>query len=91
MRKWVVAMAALWAAGFASPAAWAQQTILARSGAWEVFEGKTDQGRDVCGISATVGERYFGLKLFGGNDTFSGNWSDNDESLGVVDITNSSP
>lgn len=29
--------------------------------------------------------------LFGGNYTFSGNWSDNDESLGVADITNSSP
>jgi hypothetical protein len=28
---------------------------------------------------------------FGGNYTFSGNWSDNDESLGVADITNSSP
>lgn len=29
--------------------------------------------------------------LFGGNYTFSGNFSDNDESLGVGDITNSSP
>ena len=29
--------------------------------------------------------------LFGGNFTYSGNWSDNDESLGVGDITNSSP
>lgn len=71
MRKWIVAVVVLWAAGLAIPAAWAQQTILARSGAWEVFDGKTEQGRDVCGISATMGERYFGLKLFGGNDTFS--------------------
>ncbi len=29
--------------------------------------------------------------LFGANYTFSGNWSDNDESLGVGTITNSSP
>lgn len=29
--------------------------------------------------------------LFGANYTFSGNWSDNDESLGVTNITNSSP
>ena len=36
-------------------------------------------------------KRFSNRLLFGGNDTFSGNWSDNDESLGVVDITNSSP
>jgi hypothetical protein len=29
--------------------------------------------------------------VFGANYTWSGNWSDNDESLGVADITNSSP
>jgi hypothetical protein len=29
--------------------------------------------------------------LLGANYTFSGNWSDNDESLGVANITNSSP
>ena len=72
MRKWMIAVVVLLATGFVVPAAWAQTTILARSGVWEVFEGKTDQGgRDVCGIAAQVGERYFGLKLFGGNETFS--------------------
>ncbi len=36
-------------------------------------------------------KRFSNGLLFGGNYTFSGNWSDNDESLGVGDITNSSP
>ena len=36
-------------------------------------------------------KRFSNGLLFGGNYTFSGNWSDNDESLGVADITNSSP
>ena len=71
MRNWIVALAALLTIGLILPAAWAQQTILARSGTWEVFEGKTSNGRDVCGISATVSDRYFGLKLFGGHKTFS--------------------
>lgn len=36
-------------------------------------------------------KRFSNGLLFGGNYTFSGTWSDNDESLGVGDITNSSP
>ncbi len=36
-------------------------------------------------------KRFSNGLLFGGHYTFSGNFSDNDESLGVGDITNSSP
>ncbi len=36
-------------------------------------------------------KRFSNGLLFGGNYTYSGNFSDNDESLGVADITGSSP
>ena len=55
---------------FASPAL-SETEVLARSGNWEAFGGTTDTGRPVCGISAEIEGRYFGLKLFSGNDTFT--------------------
>jgi hypothetical protein len=49
----------------------ADTKALARAGSWEAFGGTTTQGRGVCGISAEVNKRYFGMKLFAGNDTFT--------------------
>src|SRR5471032_2154087 len=68
---------AFWAAavlavlfGAASPAAAEVQT-LAKAQSWEAFGGTTDAGRGVCGISASPGGRYFGLKFYAGNDRFT--------------------
>src|SRR5260370_4550303 len=44
---------------------------LARSGTWEAFGGITTRGAGVCGMSQEVNKRYFGLKLFAGDSTFT--------------------
>ena len=69
-RSLVVAAAALAASLLVAPAQ-AETATLAQSGIWEAFGGSTESGRPVCGISAEPGGRYFGLKLFAGNDTFT--------------------
>jgi len=56
--------------GAASPAA-ADVKTLAKAQSWEAFGGTTDTGRGVCGISASPGGRYFGLKFYAGNDRFT--------------------
>jgi len=52
-------------------AAQAATRTLARSGAWEAFGGVTTKGGRVCGMSQEVNNRYFGLKLFAGDSTFT--------------------
>jgi len=50
----------------------AETKDLARAGSWAAFGGTTTgKGQGVCGISAEPGGRYFGLKLFAGDDTFT--------------------
>jgi hypothetical protein len=49
----------------------ADTKTLARAGSWEAFGGTTSTGRGVCGISAEAEKRYFGVKFFAGNDTFT--------------------
>ena len=56
--------------GAASPAA-ADVRTLAKAQSWETFGGTSSNGTGVCGISASPGGRYFGLKLFAGNDRFA--------------------
>jgi len=67
---WIVAAACLAAASAA-----AQTKIIATSGDWGVFSGKTvsgdNKGGGVCGVSRETDTQYFGLKLFAGEDTFS--------------------
>src|SRR5262245_929973 len=67
MRRWGILAASVLAAS----TAWADTRTLAQSGIWEAFGGTTDSGRGVCGISAEPNGRYFGLKLYAGNDTFT--------------------
>jgi hypothetical protein len=50
----------------------AETTTLARSGAWEVFGGTTTKtNRALCGMSSETDGRYFGMKLFSGDQTFT--------------------
>jgi len=55
----------------AVPAAQAATRTLARSGTWEAFGGIATTGVAVCGMSQDVDHRYFGLKLFAGDSTFT--------------------
>ena len=68
MVRWAILAVAL---GLSVADAAAETKSLARAGSWEAFGGTTTQGRGVCGISAEVTKRYFGVKLFAGNDTFT--------------------
>jgi len=61
---------AILVAGF-TMAARAETSLITRSGAWQAFGGTTSSGRPVCGVSQSVGERYFGLKYFSGDSTFT--------------------
>ena len=71
MKRSLVTAAAALAASLIVASAQAETATLAQSGIWEAFSGTTEGGRPVCGISAEPGGRYFGLKLFSGNDTFT--------------------
>jgi hypothetical protein len=65
------------AACLAASAAHAETKTLAKSGGWEAFGGTATGGRPVCGISTNPGERYFGLKFFSGDATFTIQVGDN--------------
>ena len=67
----LVSAAAALAACLVVASAGAETATLAKSGIWEAFGGKTESGLPVCGISAEPRGRYFGIKLFSGNDTFT--------------------
>ena len=71
MRKLFVAGMAAFATYLVPSLGHAETKTLARAGSWEAFGGTATGGRGVCGISAEPGGRYFGLKLFAGNDTFT--------------------
>jgi hypothetical protein len=71
MRRLGIASVLAFAALAITNSASAETKALARAGSWEAFGGTTTQGRGVCGISAEVAKRYFGVKLFAGNDTFT--------------------
>jgi hypothetical protein len=67
MRSLVVA---LLSAGVALPAQ-AETSLITKVGAWQAFGGKTAGGRPVCGVSQSAGDRYFGLKFYAGDSTFT--------------------
>jgi hypothetical protein len=71
-----IVAAAVLAACFAASAARADTTTLAKAGGWEAFGGTTNKGRPVCGLSIEPPNRYFGLKLFAGDETFTIQLSD---------------
>ena len=39
-----------------------------RSGGWEAFGGRSDNGRKLCGVSASGGGRWFSIKYFDADD-----------------------
>jgi hypothetical protein len=71
MRQLAAGVAAVAALLLAAPAADAKTETLARSGSWAAFGGTTKSGVPVCGLSAEPAGKYFGLKQFGGDDTFT--------------------
>jgi hypothetical protein len=46
----------------------AETRTLLRSGIWEAFGGATSKGNPICGMSAEVNTRYFGIKRIAGDD-----------------------
>jgi len=69
MRALVIGTLAVMLASAAS----AQTRVTASAGDWNAFEGKTtgEGPVGVCGVSRETNNQYFGLKLFGGEDTFT--------------------
>lgn len=55
----------------ASSVANADTRVFARAGAWEAFGGSASNGRPLCGISSRGPGKYFGLKYFAGNSSFT--------------------
>ncbi|MSP74539.1 MAG: hypothetical protein EXR12_00240 [Rhodospirillaceae bacterium] len=67
----VGALAACLLASLLASPGHAESKTLAQAGSWKAFGGTTQNGRGVCGISAEPGGRYFGLKLFAGDNAFT--------------------
>ncbi len=49
----------------------AETTLITKAGAWQAFGGTTSSGRPVCGVSQSDEGRYFGLKFYAGDPTFT--------------------
>ena len=73
--KLCLAAAAL-ALSLASMSAHAETKVLAKANGWQAFGGTTAKGVPVCGISVAPEGRYFGLKFFSGDKTFTIQMSD---------------
>lgn len=67
----LAAGAAAAAALLTAPVVDAKTEILAQSGSWAAFGGTTEGGEPVCGVSAEPAGKYFGLKQYGGGNTFT--------------------
>jgi len=67
MRSLVVVLLSV---GVALPSQ-AETSLITKVGAWQAFVGKTTGGRPVCGVSQSDGGRYFGLKFYAGDSTFT--------------------
>lgn len=63
-----VAGCGLLAALLAASSVLAETRTLLRSGIWEAFGGTTSKGNPICGMSAEVNTRYFGIKRIAGDD-----------------------
>jgi len=57
-------------AGFAM-AAKGETNLITKAGVWQAFGGTTSSGRPVCGVSQSAGDRYFGVKFYAGDTTFT--------------------
>ena len=49
----------------------AETVLITRAGAWQAFGGTTSSGHPLCGVSQSVDDRYFGLKYYAGDPTFT--------------------
>ena len=67
----IFAKAAALAVCLAAFDAAAETSLITRAGAWQAFGGTTSGGRPVCGVSQSAGDRYFGLKFYSGDSTFT--------------------
>jgi hypothetical protein len=69
--KLCIATAAL-AVWIAPSIANADTKVTAKAGGWSAFGGTTaNKNRPVCGMSTSPKDKYFGLKHFSGDDTFT--------------------
>ena len=69
--KFWIGAAVFSAVCLAAAIAQADVKVIASDGGWEAFGGTTSNGTPVCGISEDLSEKYFSVKLFSGNDTFT--------------------
>jgi hypothetical protein len=53
---------------FAAAPAFAQTNTIATAGAWRAFDGKTNSGKSLCGISTSGKGLFFSLKVYKGDD-----------------------
>jgi hypothetical protein len=49
----------------------AETMLITRAGAWQAFGGTTANGQPVCGVSQSASDRYFGLKYYARDSTFT--------------------
>ena len=63
-----VAAGGLLTALLAASSVSAETRTLLRSGTWETFGGTTSKGNPICGMSAEVNTRYFGIKRIAGDE-----------------------
>jgi len=64
-----IVIAGVW---LAAGTAQADTTVFARAGAWQAFGGTSTDGTRVCGVSTSWPDnRYFGLKYYKGDNTFT--------------------
>jgi len=69
MRSVIVPCIAAFAlACFAASSVSAEVVTFKRSGGWEAFGGRSNDNRKVCGVSASGGGRWLGVKYYEGDD-----------------------
>ncbi|MFI5000940.1 MAG: hypothetical protein ACHQK9_13755 [Reyranellales bacterium] len=71
MRTPIIAGAAALALSLLVAMAHAETVTLSRAGSWEAFGGTTHSGLPVCGVSTSGNGKYFGLKQYSGQPTFT--------------------
>jgi len=57
--------------GQSSPPSSGYTKTLTTVGSWRTFEGKSDDGTAICGLSSETNGRYFAMKKYGGYDTIT--------------------
>ncbi len=71
MKKLGLAILAMVGLCLTASIAAADVRTLAQVGAWEAFGGTTSNGRQMCGLSTAGSGKFFSIKYFYGDDTFT--------------------